>query len=179
MLNSIPVAPRPHPHIDQRYHRHFLTLLRILGHFQNTLYDADNADDEANDDNDDDNDDSVDGGGDEDDGNGDKDYAIGDKDDRNGSIEVNDHDSLSTAGQLCKGVDFAPIIADLDLVHRNRCMHGENGTEYSVESDFGFTESQIRTTLHPLEGQSMGLFPTWLVSILSQWKWASLLRRFA
>ncbi len=79
---------------------------------------------------------------------GDEEYAVGDDDNCDGSVKVNDQDSLSTAGQLCEGVDFAPIIADLDLVCRNCCMRGENGTEYSVESDFGFTESQIRATLH-------------------------------
>ena len=64
-----------------------------------------------------------------------------------------DQDSLSTVGKLCEGVDFAPIIADLELVRSNRHMHGENGSVYSVDSDFGFTtESQIRANLHHYPG---------------------------
>ena len=39
-----------------------------------------------------------------------------------------DQDSLSTVGKLCEGVDFAPIIADLELVRSNRRMRGENGS---------------------------------------------------
>ena len=72
-----------------------------------------------------------------------------DDDEADDDDDEDDQDSLSTVGKLCEGVDFAPIIADLELVRSNRCMRGENGSVYSVDSDFGFTtESQIRATLH-------------------------------
>ena len=71
------------------------------------------------------------------------------EDDKDDDDYGDDQDSLSTVGKLCEGVDFAPIIADLELVRSNRRMRGENGSVYSVNSDFGFTtESQIRANLH-------------------------------
>ena len=71
------------------------------------------------------------------------------EDDKDDDDYGDDQDSLSTVGKLCEGVDFAPIIADLELVRSNRRMRGENGSVYSVDSDFGFTtESQIRANLH-------------------------------
>ena len=87
---------------------------------------------------------------DEDDGeHDDEDDKDEDDDDDEDDNDDDDQDSLSTVGKLCEGVDFAPIIADLELVRSNRRMCGENRSVYSVDSDFGFTtESQIRANLH-------------------------------
>jgi hypothetical protein len=44
-LDPVPVIPRPRPHIDQHYCRHFLTSLHILGHLSNALDNANDTDD--------------------------------------------------------------------------------------------------------------------------------------
>ena len=79
----------------------------------------------------------------------DEDYEEDDDKDDDDDDDDDNQDSLSTVGKLCEGVDFAPIIADLELVRSNRRMRGENGSVYSVDSDVAATtESQIRANLH-------------------------------
>ena len=71
------------------------------------------------------------------------------EDDEADDNDDNDQDSLSTVGKLCEGVDFALIIANLELVCSNLRMRSENESVYSVDSDFCFTtKSEIRAILH-------------------------------
>ena len=108
-----------------------------------------NNDDGDDDDNNDDKDDEENEEQDNDEDDHDEEDNKADDDDEADNDNNDDQDSLSTVGKLCEGVDFAPIIADLELVRSNRRMRGENGSVYSVDSNFCFTtESEIRATLH-------------------------------
>ena len=61
-----------------------------------------------------------------------------------GEVDVhNDDSSISTTVDF-DGVDFAPILADLELIRQNGRIRGPTGSYYSVASDFGFTEDEIR-----------------------------------
>ncbi len=112
-----------------------------------------NNDDDNDDDDEDDKDDNKDDeeyeeqDDDKDNHNEEDDKA--DDDDEADDDNNKDQDSLSTVEKLCEGVDFALIIADLELVRSNRRMRSENGSVYSVDSDFCFTtKSEIRAILH-------------------------------
>jgi hypothetical protein len=57
----------------------------------------------------------------------------------------NDDSSLSTVD--FEGVDFAPILADLELIRQNGRIRGSSGSYYSVDSNFQFNEEDIRFTV--------------------------------
>jgi len=116
------------------------------------------------------NNDDGDNGDDNNDDKGDEEYEEQDNDEDDHDEEDNkaeddneadndnndDQDSLSTVGKLCEGVDFAPIIADLELVRSNHRMHGENGSVYSVDSDFCFT---TKSEIHAIFASLSQLIP--------------------
>jgi hypothetical protein len=74
----------------------------------------------------------------------------GDKIGNNGKIDE-DKDN-SSIGSISSGVDFGPIIEDLQLICQNGRIRSSTGSYFTVDSNFFFTESDIRFTVQHFPG---------------------------
>jgi hypothetical protein len=64
------------------------------------------------------------------------------------SIEEDHSDHSSVSSINFDGFDFAPILADLELIRQNGCMRNpRTGSYHSVNSSWKFTKSQIRAAV--------------------------------
>jgi hypothetical protein len=78
----------------------------------------------------------------------------GDNNVNNGKIDKNnDNSSIGSISSVdFDRVDFGPIIEDLQLIRQNRCIRSSTGSYFSVDSNFFFTESDIRFTVKHFPG---------------------------
>ena len=77
--------------------------------------------------------------------------------DNNGnSGKIDEDDGGSSIGSISStdfdGFDFGPIIEDLQLIHPNWCIRSSTGLNFTVDSNFFFTESDICFTVQHFPG---------------------------
>ena len=72
----------------------------------------------------------------------------------NGDIDEDDDDSSigSLSSVDFNGVDFGPIREDLQLICQNGRIRSSTGSYFTVDSNFFFTESDIRFTVQHFPG---------------------------
>ena len=73
--------------------------------------------------------------------------------DNNGNnSKIDEDDDNSSIGSISSvdfdGVDFGPIIEDLQLIRQNGRIRSSTGSYFTVDSNFFFTESDICFTVH-------------------------------
>ena len=78
----------------------------------------------------------------------------GDNNGNKGDIDEDDDDSSigSISSVDFDGVDFGPILEDLQLIRQNGCIRSSTGSYFTADSNFFFTESDIRFTVQHFPG---------------------------
>jgi hypothetical protein len=78
----------------------------------------------------------------------------GDNNGNNGNIDKDDDDSSigSISSVDFDGVDFGPILKDLQLICQNGRICSSTGFYFTVDSNFFFTKSDIRFTVQHFPG---------------------------